>query len=91
MCDKVKFGGRKSAVKAARRISNRHNGGGLMRAYQCDDCGGWHLTSAERGISVAIDRASLQTRHAGRRRRGRRLRPGEDIHDVARRMRRGEE
>jgi len=62
---KRKFSTRSMAEENTQRIAARH-GGKVLRAYQCDACGCWHLTSvppeAFKKTYAMIEAANAQAR-----------------------------
>lgn len=82
MCRKVSYRGRGSARKAARGIFavKRRR----VWPYRCDDCGYWHVTTKRSFLDPGYTPPPPSD---GPRRRGRRLRPGESLEEVARQMR----
>lgn len=77
-CTKARYKSERRARAASRRLSNSTEL--TFRPYACPDCGYWHLTTQEhmrprlpKGFTKGL--------------RGRVLRPGERLEDVAREMR----
>jgi len=46
-CGKVRYRDQREAMQALRRL-RAASGGQIQRAYECDQCHGWHLTSQQR-------------------------------------------
>lgn len=75
VCTKASWGGRKAAHRAARKLRAREKG---FRAYLCEKCGRWHLTT--KPARKDIDRGN------GRSKRGRRLKPGQTLEELCAEM-----
>jgi len=54
-CHKVRYGGKKSAEHAASTRQSMQ-GGALLNVYECEQCGGWHLTSQVKEIPYGFRR-----------------------------------
>lgn len=74
-CIKSSWAGRKAAQRAARKLREREKD---FRAYRCERCGRWHLTTKP-------SRKALEGGN-GRWKPGRRLRPGQTLEELCAEM-----
>ena len=90
MCEKRRFHSLRRARRVAYRIEALH--GFTLRVYRCPQCNCYHHTSTEldhhdQRSAAAAPRPRYRRPGNHRRRRGRRLQPGESLEEVAREMR----
>ena len=79
-CTKVTYTSLSVAKAAARRLRDK---GDIFRAYKCDRCRGWHVTTKKRSA-----RQVRRSKRPGRL-RGRQIQPGETLEGLCRKMRGG--
>lgn len=82
--DKTRYPGRKRAQREARKIGDRI--GEEMRAYLCEQCQGWHLTSSPRRDTAAdVPRHRKYKKRAER--KARKARTRKELELIAKRIR----
>ncbi len=55
---KVRYGHRESAEKAVAAMKAK--GRGEMEAFECPDCGGWHIGHSHRGLTSFFRKMRLE-------------------------------
>jgi len=63
-CDKKGFGTEAEAIKFAKRTARNNRRGRRQRAYLCDDCGQWHLTT-QKDVKNKMNRQKWKRKNKG--------------------------